>query len=206
MYKVFFNEKLMVITRPDNITLFKTRPVFVEGLLKHELEGLFEHFVRGSLCEIVLVHPDPQSFFMFFRSVFAFVKAAGGVVLRNGKLLFIFKNGRWDLPKGKADAGETAESTAIREVEEECGIKNLTIVKNLFSTYHIYKSPYTESSGRYIFKETVWFEMQYSGNGSGVPQSDEGITEVRWLGRDELHPIRANTHENIKQIISLYST
>ncbi|MDR2910890.1 MAG: NUDIX domain-containing protein [Bacteroidales bacterium] len=204
MYKVFFNEKLIVITHLHNITLFKTRPVFVEGFLRNDLEKLFERFFGGSSCEIVLVHTDPQSFFLFFQSLFVFVKAAGGVVLRNGKLLFIFKNEKWDLPKGKADAGETIENTAIREVEEECGINDLAIVKNIFSTYHIYKSPYTELLGEYIFKETVWFEMKYSGSGLGVPQSDEGITEVRWLDRDELHLVEENTHENIKQIISLY--
>lgn len=206
MYKVFFNEKLIVITRQDNITLFKTRPVFVENCVTHELAKLFEDFFQSSLCELVLVHPDPQAFFPFFQSVFTFVRAAGGVVLRNDRLLFIFKNGKWDLPKGKADAGETIENTAIREVQEECGINDLTITKKLLSTYHIYKSPYTASSGEYFLKKTVWFEMKYSGNSSGVPQSDEGITEVRWLGRDELHLVRDNTHENIKQIISLYDT
>ena len=157
MYKVFFNEKLIVITHPDIITLFK--------------------------------------------SIFTFVKAAGGVVWRDDKLLFIFRDGKWDLPKGKADDGETIENTAIREVEEECGISNLQIVKKLSSTFHIYKSPHSKLRNEYIFKETVWFEMSYSGNDLGTPQSDEGITELRWLNRSELNLVLDNTYENIKEII-----
>jgi len=204
MYKVFFNDKSIVITHPKNITLFKTYPVFAENFLKHELKKWFEEFTQSDLCEVVLVHSDPQSFFVFFQSVFTFVKAAGGVVLRDDKLLFIFKNGKWDLPKGKTDAGETVENAAIREVEEECGIGNLQIVKKLLSTFHIYKSPYPKSFGEFIFKETVWFEMRYSGNGLGTPQLDEGITEVRWLSRNELNLIMENTYGNIRQIISLY--
>jgi 8-oxo-dGTP pyrophosphatase MutT (NUDIX family) len=204
MYKVFLNEKSIVIIHPKDITLFKTGVVFAENFLKHELQTWFADFTQSNLREAVLVHSDPQSFFHFFQSIFIFVKAAGGVVLRNDKLLFIFKNGKWDLPKGKTDAGETVENTAIREVEEECGIGNLQIVKKLFSTFHIYKSPYPKSFGEYIFKETVWFEMICSGNDLGTPQLDEGITEIRWLNRDELNLALENTHENIKQIILLY--
>ena len=201
MYKVFFNEKSIVITHPKNITLFKTHPVFAENFLKHELKKWFEDFVQSDLHEVALVHSDPQSFFLFFQSVFTFVKAAGGVVLRNDKLLFIFRNGKWDLPKGKIDAGETVEHAAMREVEEECGIGNLQIIKKLISTYHIYKSPYPKSFGEYVFKETVWFEMRCCENSLGTPQLDEGITEVRWLSRNELSLVLENTYENIKQIV-----
>ena len=201
MYKIFFDEKSIVITHPKNITLFKTHPVFAENFSKQELKTWFDDFVQGDLHELVLVHSDPQSFFMFFQSAFIFIKAAGGVVLRDDKLLFIFRNGKWDLPKGKTNADETVENTAIREVEEECGIGNLQIVKKIFSTFHIYKSPYPKSLGEYIFKETVWFEMNCSTYELGTPQLDEGITEVRWMNRNELNLVLENTYENIKQII-----
>ena len=204
MYKVFFNEKSIVITCPKNITLFKTCPVFVENFLEHELRKWLDDFAQSDLYEAVLVHSDPQSFFLFFQSVFTFVKAAGGVVLRDDKLLFIFKKGKWDLPKGKIDAGETVEDAAIREVEEECGIGNLQIAKRLFSTFHIYKSPYPKSFGEYLLKETVWFEMTYYGSGLGTPQLEEGITEIRWLSRNELNMALENTYGTIRQIISLY--
>jgi hypothetical protein len=89
-------------------------------------------------------------------------------------------------------------------VEEECGISGHKIVKQLPSTFHIYQSPYKETQGKWIFKETFWFEMKYAGSDSGTPQIDEGITEVRWLNRNELDTVLANTYENLKQIIWLY--
>ena len=203
MYKVFFNEKSIVITYPKNITLFKADAVCAENFLKHELEKWFENFIQSDLREAVLVHSDPQSFFHFFQSVFTFVKAAGGVVLRDDKLLFILKKGKWDLPKGKIDVGETVENAAMREVEEECGIGTLQIVKKLFSTFHIYKNPFS-TGNEYIFKETVWFEMTCSESGSETPQLDEGITEVRWFSRDELDTVLENSYGSITQIAPLY--
>ena len=206
MYKIFLNEKSIVITQSKNITLFKAPQVFVENFSEHEVKAWFEDFAQSNLREIVLVHSNPKAFFIFLKSVFTFVKAAGGVVLLNNKLLFIFKNGKWDLPKGKIDAGETVENAAIREVKEECGIENLQIEKNLFSTFHIYKSPYPKSFGKYIFKETAWFEMKCLGNGLTTPQLEEGITEARWISRDELDLVRKNTYESINNILAVLSS
>ncbi len=142
--------------------------------------------------------------FQNFRSAFINVRAAGGVVLRNDALLFIFRNGKWDLPKGKIELGENPEHAALREVEEECGIRGHSIVKSLPSSYHIYQSPYPDTKGEWIFKETFWYEMQYSGEENGVPQNEEGITEVRWFPRTVLQPVLENTYENLKEIIQLY--
>ena len=204
MYTIFFNEKSIVITHLKNITLFKASKVFAEEFSEHELKVWIEDFAQSDLREIVIGHSNPEAFFLFFQSVFTFVKAAGGVVLLNNKLLFIFKNGKWDLPKGKIDIGETVENAAIREVEEECGIENLQIVKNIFSTFHLYKSPYPKSFGKYILKETAWFEMKCLGDGSTTPQLEEGITEARWLSSEELNLVNENTYQSIKQIILLY--
>jgi 8-oxo-dGTP pyrophosphatase MutT (NUDIX family) len=204
MYKVFFNQKSIVLTVPENITLFKTYPVYVESFSREELKQWFGEFAENDNLEAVLVHPDQIVLFQFFQSVFHVIRAAGGVVLKKDKLLFIFRNGKWDLPKGKIDSGETIEETALREVEEECGIGNLQIISKLPSTYHIYQSPYKKTFGEWIFKETFWFEMNYSGSENGIPQEDEGITEVHWFDRNELDTVLENTYENLKQIIRLY--
>jgi 8-oxo-dGTP pyrophosphatase MutT (NUDIX family) len=204
MYKVFFNQKSIVLTVPENITLFKTYPVYVESFSREELKQWFGEFAENDNLEAVLVHPDQIVLFQFFQSVFHVIRAAGGVVLKKDKLLFIFRNGKWDLPKGKIDSGETIEETALREVEEECGIGNLQIKKKLPSTYHIYQSPYKKTFGEWIFKETFWFEMNYSGSENGIPQEDEGITEVHWFDRNELDTVLENTYENLKQIIGIY--
>jgi 8-oxo-dGTP pyrophosphatase MutT (NUDIX family) len=133
------------------------------------------------------------------------IPAAGGVVIRDEKLLFIIRSGKWDLPKGKIDAGETAHEAAIREVKEECGIGGHQITKDLMSTYHIFKSSYKETYGQWILKETFWFEMSYSGIENGTPQIDENITKIRWFKRNELDEVVANTYENLKSVIMSYS-
>ena len=204
MYKVFFNEKLIVITDSSNITLFKTVPVKIESVSKREINRIVESFIEGEENELVLVHPNPNFLFEKFSLAFIPIQAAGGVVIREDKILFIYRNEKWDLPKGKIEPNETAEQAGIREVEEECGIESLKISKKLPSTFHIYRSPYKKTEGKLIFKETIWFEMIYEGMENGMPQTEEGITKVRWFSKKELKEILGNTYENLKQIIHLY--
>jgi 8-oxo-dGTP pyrophosphatase MutT (NUDIX family) len=128
--------------------------------------------------------------------------AAGGVVRQNEKLLFIFRRNKWDLPKGKIDKGENTPQAALREVEEECGISGHRIVKPLLPTFHIY--PSEKTNGEWIFKETSWFEMDYSGDHPGKPESAEGITQIKWFHANELNEVWENTYENLKEIIKIY--
>jgi 8-oxo-dGTP pyrophosphatase MutT (NUDIX family) len=203
-YKVFFNDRSIVFGETRNITLSKPTFEFLENSCSDGVCGWLDSFEKGNRKETVLEHLSPEELFQTFKSGFLIVDAAGGVVIRNNKLLFIFRNGKWDLPKGKIDEGESAKEAAIREVEEECGISGHRINKQLSSTFHIYKSPYKESKGKWIFKETFWYEMTYSAQENGTPQLDEGITEVRWFRKNELHEVLENTYENLKQIIENY--
>lgn len=204
MYKVFLNEKMITITTSGNITLNKPIFYFDDFCTTNEVKNWFFSFIKSEEREAILVHSIPENFFDLFQSVFISIQAAGGVVFRKNRLLFIFRNEKWDLPKGKIDKGETAKEAAVREVEEECGISGHKIVKQLPSTFHIYQSPYKSTKGQWIFKETFWFEMNYFGDDLGNPQLNEGITQVKWFARNELDGVFANTFENLKQIISLY--
>ncbi|WP_319482527.1 NUDIX domain-containing protein [uncultured Draconibacterium sp.] len=161
-------------------------------------------FENSDTQETVVEHPEAEKLFQNFRSAFLQIDAAGGVVKRDGRLLFIYRNGKWDLPKGKIDKGESVKTAALREVEEECGITNHSIVKALPSTYHIYQSPYKKTLGQWVFKETYWFEMEYNGSETPIPQKEEGITEVRWFLPNELGEVLENTYENLKALIELY--
>ncbi len=203
-YKVFFNEKSIVFTHNTNITLTKPTAKFLENSSNDRLDRWLAEFENGSNTETVLEHTKTDQLFQTFKSAFLVMNAAGGVVIRNNKILFIFRNGKWDLPKGKIEESEIYEYAAIREVGEECGILGHKIVKPLPSTFHIYRSPYKKTKGKWIFKETFWYEMEYSGEESGFPQTEEGITEVRWFRREDLHVVLENTYENLKQIIELY--
>lgn len=128
---------------------------------------------------------DLQSLWVDFCSLFNIIEAAGGIVINaEGNYLFIQRLGYWDLPKGKIDPGETIENAALREVEEECGIDGLTITTSAGQTFHTY-----EHKGWDVLKVTHWFIMRSSFNGTLVPQTEEGITEVRWLDKAEIEQI-----------------
>lgn len=203
-YKVFFNENSILFRLPSKITLSK--PLYKEDDFNSKSSVLdwFERFVKSGLKEAVLEHANPEWLFNRFRSAFIAVDAAGGVVGREDRLLFIFRNGKWDLPKGKIDDGEEAKEAAVREIEEECGIYGHQVLKTLPSTYHIYQSPYKENKGQWILKETFWFEMEYHGDNDGKPQEEEGITQVKWFKKEQLDEVWRNTYENLKQIIGIY--
>ncbi len=206
MYEVFFNDRKIEIISNGN-TPFVKETIIIENLNSViEVKNWFLDFSLNQTQSAILLHPSPETFWKeFFLPAFTQIPAAGGVVIRNEKLLFIYRNGKWDLPKGKIDKGETASEAAIREVAEECGIEGHQIIKNLPSTFHIYQSPYKKTLGQWILKETFWFEMSYSGTENGIPETCENITEVRWFGKNELDEVLSNTYENLKMVIMHYT-
>lgn len=113
------------------------------------------------------------------------IKAAGGVVVQGKRILFIKKNGRWDLPKGKLKKGANRKKTAIREICEETGLKkkDLKILQVLIPTYH-----HIKLKGIINVKETFWFLVQYTGTPKAklIPDRNEGITKCKWFDLDQL--------------------
>ena len=143
MYKVFLNERYVEISKPVNITLNNPCVKFESDSDADDVRRWFNSFVYSEFNNVRLFHSDPDSFFRIFQSAFTLIPAAGGVVVSGEYILFIFRRGVWDLPKGKIDKKEEPARAAIREVSEECGISGHEIVKVLPSTYHIYLSPFT---------------------------------------------------------------
>jgi 8-oxo-dGTP pyrophosphatase MutT (NUDIX family) len=126
-----------------------------------------------------------------------FIQAGGGLVENERReILFIFRRGKWDLPKGKLDPGETLEQCAIREVEEETGIGKLMLIRFLLITEH----EYTER-GEKILKETHWWLMKTSGSQTLIPQTEEDITEIKWIGPAELKRVLQNTYPAIVDVL-----
>ena len=123
------------------------------------------------------------------------VQKAGGGLVYNAKneVLFIFRNGKWDLPKGGTEKGEAIEDTAMREVEEETGVGNLVVTEKLQKTYHIFKR-----NGRFKLKITHWFEMHTTFQGITEGQAEEGIEKVAWLNPEQIKEALKNSYENIK--------
>jgi 8-oxo-dGTP pyrophosphatase MutT (NUDIX family) len=125
------------------------------------------------------------------------VKAGGGLVLNEkGEVLFIFRRGKWDLPKGKLDPGESLESCALREVIEETGVAQLEIIRFLLVTEHEY-----EELGRVILKETHWWLMKTNGNQPLIPQTEEDITELKWIGPSDFKIVQQNTYPGILDVL-----
>ena len=144
-----------------------------------------------------MVCSDLEKAWKKFSDQFEFVQAAGGVVVnKEGKMLFIYRHEKWDLPKGKIEIGENVKDAAIREVEEECGVKVKQIGRIICKTYHVY-----ELYGELIFKQTTWYHMCAMNQVNLIPQTEEGITDVRWLSAKEMNLVKQNTYPSIQEII-----
>ncbi|MBM3164786.1 MAG: NUDIX domain-containing protein [Bacteroidetes bacterium] len=159
---------------------------------KKPISEHFRRYLESTTDEII---PMPVSFEKF-RMAFRNVVAAGGFVSCDRDLLMIFRNGKWDLPKGWMETGEYPMQTALREVREECGQLDLTILADLpLKTYHLYFS-----KGQYIFKETHWFRMKAGHNSVLFPQKKEGITKVEFVPVNSVDARLENSYPMIRWI------
>ena len=129
------------------------------------------------------------------------IQAGGGVVKNElGQLLLIFRRKKWDLPKGKLDAGETLEECAIREVKEETGLVHVEIIKKLTITHHTY-----HQDGMTILKETHWFQMfaETATNSKLIPQIEEDIEAIEWVEMTSITTYLENSYDTIRNVLSL---
>lgn len=128
--------------------------------------------------------------------------AAGGLVFNNERqLLMILRRGKWDLPKGKLDAGESIEECALREVREETGVTNLKIINFLGITEHSYFDSWINED---VKKETHWFVMETTGENLLKPQTEEDIEEIKWIDSTHIMQFASLTYPNIRAIIEKY--
>jgi 8-oxo-dGTP pyrophosphatase MutT (NUDIX family) len=130
--------------------------------------------------------------------------AAGGLVFNDrNELLMIFRRGFWDLPKGKLDDGESIEACAVREVEEETGLKDIELGKFITITLHEYFDPYLKEE---VIKESHWYHMKVKGDPQLIPQTEEDITEIKWVDKMVLPDYLNNTYANIIEVIKIFSS
>jgi 8-oxo-dGTP pyrophosphatase MutT (NUDIX family) len=125
------------------------------------------------------------------------IRAGGGLVENEkGEILFMFRRGKWDLPKGKLDPGETLVACALREVAEETGLTHLELKKFLLVTEHEY-----QENGLPILKETHWYQIKANENQPLIPQTEEDITELKWLGPSDFSIVQQNTYPGIIEVL-----
>lgn len=193
MYRVFVNDKPIILTTIEEPeTYFKN---FDLKLVK--LNKVVRELMATDLQEVRFIHKNEDKLLKKFLKKLPNVIAGGGKVYNDkGDVLFIYRNDKWDLPKGKIEGVESIEETAIREVMEETGVAGLEIIKPLETTYHIFKR-----NGRYKIKITYWFEMKTSFSGDLYAQEFEGITKVAWLNPEQIKEALKNSYANIKLLI-----
>lgn len=193
MYKVFVGDRPIILTtKVEQETNFKNYLLKTVNMTK-----VIRNLNKGVYNEVRLIHKNPDKILKHFLKKLPNVIAGGGKVFNDkGEILFIYRNDKWDLPKGKAEKKETIEETSVREVEEETGVEGLKITKPLDTTYHIFKR-----NGRYKIKITYWFEMKTNYDGKLNPQENEGITKVAWLNKEESKKALENSYANIKLLV-----
>jgi 8-oxo-dGTP pyrophosphatase MutT (NUDIX family) len=190
MYKVFVNDKPLFLTNQ----IFKETDFQLFLLESVDFKQLIVKYFQNKIQKAYLYHPDEKEIMKVLKTKIPVNKAGGGLVYnKNGEVLFIFRNGKWDLPKGGTNKGEEIEDTAMREVEEETGVNGLSISKKLQKTYHIFKR-----NGIYKLKITHWFEMHSTFDGIPIGQAEEGIEKVEWKNPEQIKEALKNSYENIK--------
>ena len=190
MYKVFVNDKPLFLTNQ-----LQKETDFQFFLLESiDIEKLIVNMFTNKIAKCYLYHPDEQVILKKLKEKIPVQKAGGGLVYNTkGEVLFIFRNGKWDLPKGGKDKFEKLAKTAIREVEEETGVNELTVEEKLSKTYHVFKR-----NGRFKLKITQWYRMNSTFAGELIGQAEEGIDQVAWLNPDQVKEALTNSYENIK--------
>jgi 8-oxo-dGTP pyrophosphatase MutT (NUDIX family) len=200
--KVYFNEKPLYLAdgmdkelealahHDDTVLIDEFSPPAINALI-HEMR-------LAKIHSGILIHSDLEALRKAFYKKFMLIKAAGGLVTNEHKeLLFIFRKNKWDLPKGKLENGEEIETCAIRETEEETGLKGVRMGKSLITTHHTY-----DESGHHILKETYWFKLSVTGKQEIKPQLEEQITEIRWVHPSSMNDVLSNTYPLIKDVLA----
>jgi 8-oxo-dGTP pyrophosphatase MutT (NUDIX family) len=190
MYKVFVNDKPLFLTneisKETDFQLFLLESI--------DIEQLIIKMFQNKIQKASLYYPDEKAILKKLKEKIPVCKAGGGLVFnKKGEVLFILRNGKWDLPKGGIERDEEITDTATREVEEETGVDELEITRKLQKTYHIFKR-----NGKYKLKITHWFEMQTNFEGTPFPQANEGIEKAVWLNPEQIKEALKNSYENIK--------
>ncbi|HCY97341.1 MAG TPA: NUDIX hydrolase [Polaribacter sp.] len=195
MYVVFVNDKPIIVTSSQKKE--NSYPIYI--LKNSVVEEIIHKLKNKDIKGVNLYTPDLEKGWNAFIKSFHTVSAAGGLVLNpNKEILFIYRSEKWDLPKGRIELGESTEEAAIREVEEECGISNLKLVKPLITTYHTYFQDGLK------LKETFWFLMTSDSEEVLVPQLEEGITIAVFKNQTAITDALQNSYKNIELVYDTF--
>lgn len=199
--KIYFGTKPVFLcdelTEELDLLKEKKDTIYQESLSNYILQAMPKDIEKPEYNAGIIFHDDLAQLKEVFFDQFQVIQAGGGVVYNEKEeILLIFRNGKWDLPKGKADEGEDIEECAAREVKEETGLKEVSVGPKSTITWHVYSE-----RGTLILKETHWYLMTATVNAMLIPQVAEGITEILWADKSDLPKYTVNTFPAIIDVL-----
>jgi 8-oxo-dGTP pyrophosphatase MutT (NUDIX family) len=202
--KIYFNDKPLFLCNDVDKTLepylHHDDAVFIDEFSTQAVKSMLHEMEQPKIHAGIFYHGNLEELKKAFWKKFTIVHAAGGLVLnKENDRLLIFRRGKWDLPKGKLDPGETLAQCAVREVEEETGLKNTGLEKALLTTYHTY-----HENGKFILKESHWFEMKANGTEPLTPQTAEDIQQVIWADNNKVDDCLKNAFPSVADVINYH--
>src|SRR6185503_14729282 len=199
--KIYFDDKPLFLCDDVDSTLqpyvHHDDAVFIDELNLHTVKSMIHEMQKPSVHAGVFFHKNLEELKTTFFKKFTIVKAGGGFVQNEkDEVLMMFRRGKWDLPKGKLDKKETIEQCAIRETEEETGLRNIELIAPLITTYHTY-----HEGTRSILKETTWFRMKVNGEQKLIPQTKEQISKLGWVNKNDLEKYMENSFPSVVDVL-----
>lgn len=201
---IYFGDKPVIlcneIDKDLNEILHHPDAVFVDEISPRAIKSMLHEIKKEEFHAGVIWNEDLEKLKEVFFKNFKVIEAAGGIVQNDKKeILFIKRLGKWDLPKGKIEKGEKEEEAAIREVEEETGVTGLHLKKKVGITYHVY-----DEYGKHFLKISHWYHMTCNSKQALKPQTEEHITEIKWVKTQDIKDPMENTYPSIKNILSTF--
>jgi 8-oxo-dGTP pyrophosphatase MutT (NUDIX family) len=196
---IYFEKRKIVLTENVESHFNKQFGLFTHYSTPQELSKILEFFqTTPDVQNVFISGKDFQTMIDEFSCMFRVVEASGGLVQNsNGEYLFIFRYGKWDLPKGKLEPDEKIEDAAVREVSEETGISNIKLSDHIFDTFHTYRL-----GNATILKKTHWFSMRYDGTEPLIPQESEDISVAKWVSENQIKEVLKNTYDTIFEVLA----
>lgn len=199
--KIYINDKPLILTTNAD-EYISANPIasgyirFV-GAFPRSFRLAVEHINKRGTLGAIIEDFSERNLVEELEAIYKPIDAGGGVVENeDGDVLMIFRRGKWDLPKGKLDDGETIDECAIREVSEETGLNKLKLGEKICDTYHVYSQ-----KKQSLLKRTAWYKMKGTTKEQPQPQAEENIQEAKWVPQDELAPLVYKSYEAIKEVM-----
>ncbi|MES2808276.1 MAG: NUDIX domain-containing protein [Bacteroidota bacterium] len=193
-YRIYINQKVILLTESEPENLSEYQKIDSQDF---DLSIIYNRVLAHKKDLFYVLCLNAKAFLKGIKKDVGVIEAAGGLVRNEyNELLFIYRNDKWDLPKGKIEKGETPKEASVREVEEECNIVVAKRDKKICKTYHtyIYKD-------QVVLKKTHWYDMSAKGQNKLKPQTEEGITDVRWFRPNDIDAILTNTFPSILDVL-----